>query len=830
MKKTISINIGGIIFHIEEDGYDKLKNYLESVNKYFSRFEDSAEIISDIEGRIAELFLLKLTDGRQTLNIEDVSEVINTMGTTSDFEATIEEDETDKKESSTEEPQEETKAEEEPASTSASEPKKLYRDTKRGILGGVASGIAYYFSIDPLWIRLLFLALLLSIFFAGVGGIMLVGYIIMWIVIPPNDQLEENQKVKKLYRNPEDRVLGGVAGGVGAYFGVDAGVIRLIFVVTTIFAGSGLLAYIILWMITPEAKSITEKMQMSGKPINLKNIEDNVKKSFKVKDGEETPLVKVLLFPFRLIAIVISGIAKALGPLLSFAVDIIRIAFGAILVISGFSIVAGMIIMLLSVVGLDFTNTDFIVSDIPLDLIKDSLDGWMVTGVFLGLLIPAIGMALLGLVIIIKRRVANSYIGWSLFAIWIFGIMMAAITIPRFVKEFSDEDTIRLEESFEVTQATPTLTLNDLGENTFDGIDLRLRGHDDSVYQVVKRIESRGSDRTDAEENAQQVIYTVAKQGEDFVFDSRISFPEDGKYRFQKVDATMYIPYGKVFRMDKDLTEILSNTIRHYGFRNYQIEGNEWTFSKNGTLECVTCPTQNYSDDDADTVDDADDFDFDRGERSYSDSDEINYPIENFDELRVGALIDIEVRRTADEYDVTVYGQERDLDDVFLNQVGSRLEISFKKDDWKWWSNKNDRRVKVIIAMPELSELEVFGATEGEITGFQQDKMDVEMSGITDLYMNCSVRDMKVSMSGDSELNLNGEGDILDIEISGAAELNSFDYSAQTVEAESSGASTLKIYSKEQLKVNASGMSDIKYRGSPNTDIDRTGAADVSRY
>lgn len=830
MKKTISINIGGIIFHIEEDGYDKLKNYLESVNKYFSRFEDSAEIISDIEGRIAELFLLKLTDGRQTLNIEDVSEVISTMGTTSDFEATIEEDETDKKEP-TAEPQEEAKAQEETTSTLASEPKKLYRDTKRGILGGVASGIAYYFSIDPLWIRLLFLALLLSIFFAGVGGIMLVGYIIMWIVIPPNDHLEENQKVKKLYRNPEDRVLGGVAGGVGAYFGVDAGVIRLIFVVTTIFAGSGLLAYIILWMITPEAKSITEKMQMSGKPINLKNIEDNVKKSFKVKDGEETPLVKVLLFPFRLIAIVISGIAKALGPLLRFAVDIIRIAFGAILVISGFSIVAGMIIMLLSVVGLDFTNTDFIVSDIPLELIKDSLDGWMVAGVFLGILIPAIGMALLGLVIIIKRRVANSYIGWSLFAIWIFGIMMAAITTPRFAKEFSDEDTIRLEETFEVTQATPTLTLNDLGENTFDGIDLRLRGHDDSVYQVVKRIESRGSDRSDAEENAQQVIYTVQKQGEDFVFDSRISFPEEGKYRFQKVDATMYIPHDKVFRMDKDLTKILSNTIHHYGFRNYQIEGNEWAFRKNGTLECVTCPTQQFSDtEEEDVEDDTDDFDFDRNERSYSDSDEINYPFENFDELRVGALIDIEVRRTDAEYDVNVYGEERDLDDVFLNQVGDRLEISFKKDDWKWWSNKNDRHVKVIISMPELSELEVFGATEGEITGFQQDKMDVELSGITDLYINCTVRDMKVRMSGDSELNLNGEGDILDIEISGAAELNSFDYSAQTVEAESSGASSLKIYSKDQLKINASGMSDIKYRGSPKMDIERSGAADVSRY
>ena len=90
MQKNISINIGGIIFHIEEDGFEKLKNYLDSVNSYFSSFEDSKEIIEDIEGRIAEIFLAKLDDGKQIITIEDVQELIATMGTTKDFEETIE--------------------------------------------------------------------------------------------------------------------------------------------------------------------------------------------------------------------------------------------------------------------------------------------------------------------------------------------------------------------------------------------------------------------------------------------------------------------------------------------------------------------------------------------------------------------------------------------------------------------------------------------------------------------------------------------------------------------------------------------------------------------
>ena len=92
MKKNISINISGIIFHIEEDGYSKLKEYLESINSYFASYEDSSEIIADIESRIAEIFLTKLDEGKQVVTIEDVTALIATMGTTDDFED-IQEDE-----------------------------------------------------------------------------------------------------------------------------------------------------------------------------------------------------------------------------------------------------------------------------------------------------------------------------------------------------------------------------------------------------------------------------------------------------------------------------------------------------------------------------------------------------------------------------------------------------------------------------------------------------------------------------------------------------------------------------------------------------------------
>src|SRR6186713_2781904 len=87
MKKNISINISGIIFHIEEDGYESLRKYLDSINKYFASFEDSSEILADIESRVAEIFLSKLNEGKQVITAEDVTSLIATMGSVSDFRA-----------------------------------------------------------------------------------------------------------------------------------------------------------------------------------------------------------------------------------------------------------------------------------------------------------------------------------------------------------------------------------------------------------------------------------------------------------------------------------------------------------------------------------------------------------------------------------------------------------------------------------------------------------------------------------------------------------------------------------------------------------------------
>jgi len=588
MKKNISINISGIIFHIEEDGYETLRNYLDSINRYFSTYDDSKEIISDIENRIAEIFLSKLTNGKQIINAEDVDSLIATMGSIQDFEAI-------------EEPEGQQQQERRSKAKTSAEPEKLYRDGKRKILGGVASGLSHYFGIDPLWIRLTLVigVLGLDIFLLGAAsGFFLIGYIICWIVVPSSDTLVEDKEVKKLFRNPEDRVIAGVASGIAAYFGTETTIIRLLFVLGFIFGGAGLLIYFILWIIAPEAKTITDKMQMQGESVTLSNIESNIKESLNVKEGEEENLfVKILLFPFRLIATIVSGLGKALGPFMLFIVEAIRVLAGILLIIIAVSLLFSLLICAGVLMGM-FAGGDYIIGDLPLRLMSDSVPVFTIIVAFFTLFIPALAVAFLGVTIIAKRKVLPSAVGWSMFAIWMVSILGLGLTLPSVIRQYKTEGEHKVTELFDFNGKQAVLDLNEVGMDDYSAVTLRLFGYDGDEYKLIRKYESRGSSRQQAIQNAQMVTYGVRQADSVLTFDSNIVFDEDAKFRGQSLDMELYIPYDQKFHMDESLQHIIRNTIYRSGYRVADMEGNTWTFTKSGALRCLTCSIDIDDDDD----------------------------------------------------------------------------------------------------------------------------------------------------------------------------------------------------------------------------------------
>src|SRR6476661_6597414 len=285
MKKVININFQGRVIPIEETAYDILKQYVESLRRFFANEEGRDEIINDIEGRIAELFSETLKKGSTCIMDDDVNTIIASMGKPEDFDA------------------EETKVQSQLGGESRQESSsgyqktesaprgRLYRDESDKLLGGVCAGLANYLRMDPSIVRILFAI----ITFGGFGAGVLI-YILLWIILPSKSL--ETQVRKRLFRNPDEKVVAGVASGIAAYFDIAVWIPRLIFalplvggIITSIFrtavwfdvnpfpgiifgsfGGTLFVVYAVLWAVIPEAKSASEKLEMRGEKVDLNTI------------------------------------------------------------------------------------------------------------------------------------------------------------------------------------------------------------------------------------------------------------------------------------------------------------------------------------------------------------------------------------------------------------------------------------------------------------------------------------------------------------------------------------------------------------------------------
>ncbi len=828
MKKNISINISGIIFHIEEDGYDNLRAYLDSINKYFSSYDDSSEIISDIESRIAEIFLSKLDDQKQVITIEDVNLLIETMGTIADFEAIEEEpahhEEEEAKEPAKEEPKKEKKKSDEKADPGKS---RLYRDEKRRVIGGVAAGIGYYFSIDPLWIRLIFVVLFLNLFVGVLSGSTFLLYVILWIVVPGSRTLGDDENVKKMFRDPESRVLGGVASGIAAYFGIDVTVVRLLFVLSIFLGGTGVILYIIFWIITPEAKTITQKMQMQGEPVTLSGIQDSIKKSLHNEEGEESAFAKILLFPFRALAAVFDALGNVIGPFSKVLVEVLRIFAGAIITLTG---LMGMIsLILLTGLMMGFfggLNEFWFTADIPYQVIVDSFSPVLYIAALVVCLMPLLLLTLLGISVLAKKIVFNGAVGWPIFGIWLVGMISLAIFIPKTIASFSYEADHNETRKFEIDERPITMAVRYVESSFGDSEMLRIRGHEDSIFVLKMTYSAHGNSRKDAVENAKMITYRVVQEGDRLIFDSNFEFDQKAKFRNQELDMTLFVPLGHEFILEDDMECLVTNTFGRYGYRSWQInEDYTWAFSEDG-LQCVNCPESDdkprsnsgrldYYDDDEE---DDDKYKSNRHGKGF-----VSYDMTDFDQIDIYGVYDVELEQD-NEYKIEIRGPERFMDDVFVNKIGKVLEVNFTKNKWKMIEGiSSDDRLKLYISSPNLKRLKSSGFCTFDVDGWKVDDLRIELSGGSTGKMDIKGKEIEIDIDGGSSLDLEGKSDYLNAKISGASSLKSSDFKARFAEVRVTGVSTAKVYAREKLKAHADGVSTIRYYGDPDVDIDREG-------
>lgn len=808
MKKNISINISGIIFHIEEDGYDTLKKYLDSINRYFSTFEDSHEIIADIEGRIAEIFLNRLKDGKQVISKDDVENLIATMGSVKDFQAFEEETAYISEEK---EPKKEKKFQAPPIG----ETRKLQRDGKRKILGGVLSGIAHYLSIDPMWVRLIYLLLFFGISITeSIGPILFIVYIALWIIFPVSYDLEEEEKLKKMYRDPDAKVLGGVCSGIAAYFGIDVVIVRLLFFISIFFAGTGIFLYIILWLILPEAITITDKMKMKGQPVTLSNIEMNIKKSFNVKEGEENLFLKILLFPFRVIAVVLEFISKAIGPLLRFVVEAARILAGVILVLAGFAVLVAVLIGVGAVVGVLNAGEYMHVDQFPIFLIQNDLGWGDLAGLFFALAIPMIFLIILGVIVISKSKVITASIGWVMLGLWFVSLVLMGVKIPGIVRDFSQQGRFVETEEFEPAGQTLMLTMQENNTFDYDVADLSIKEAEGDKIEISKEYRARGKDVLAAEKNAQMIYYNISKQDSVLVFDSNVSFRKDARFRAQQLSVTVNIPEGQRFMVDQRLKFLFGSFFRRRGYGDHDLNKTVWYF-ENGMLQCVGCGRKDEARQ-SET----------RERESTGYLDEQKFDLADFEEIEIRGTFNVKIAQSKN-YEVILREPANTPDDgIVVEKRGDRLSIRANTDAY----SDGDDAPYLDIYMPELSRLELRGHSRVNVDGFRNKSLVLTLRDASVVDFDGHVDDVNMRLSGSSSVSMFGKGKLVKAYVENSSKLNAVDFYVDEADIEAVHSAEVQVYSEKRLKILAREGSRVVYRGDARVEIEKKAGATVEQY
>lgn len=754
MKKTLSINIAGIVFHIEEDAFATLDAYLKSIHAYFKNFEGAKDIVDDIEARIAEKFWnIRETEKTEAITQAHVDALIASLGTVADFKE-IE--------------AEEGKQEQASSSTSDSGAKKIFRrDLTNKKIGGVASGAANYFEIDPIWVRLILIVAFFGLFpLLHAANLVFWVYVACWIAIPGEITVETTNSYRKFYRDPENKVVGGVMAGISAYTGWDVGLLRVLAVISLFFFGTGAAAYIIIMAITPEAKSVTDKMAMTGEPITLENIEKNIKETIQPESAEEKPITRLLLFPFRTLA----TIFKALKPVMMGVKWFVQYLAGTILLIIAIVFAAALVITTSAgfsgfdhgQIGLSFGEA------VPIYLLVQDLPAWAVYAAYAAIIPMIVGIGISGASLFANRKLTNkmyTYISTTMAIVGWIGLFAAFSLVGRNfqrtasvnqMKEITSDSTY----VFDVNrESNESLWEKLLGENAlaeeildddeehdfnrggFSRAQITLEGYDGKTIQIIQFAKSNGRTRNEAEANAKAIKYQFVQKGNKLVLDSHFGL-QNLKFRNQRMKVKILIPYGVTFSMTRQFGYFMDNVLDGGYFNEDngdQFVGSQWKFSKDKGLTCLNREPSQSSD-----SSDNEDSDVDTESTSNF---SISKTIEPFTQVEISQTDAAKIQiKQASEYKISMESSDPLGNWIKLASVdGSLLRLKSLPSN-----------VTVTIETPDLRKVELGGNGRTEISGFDAAKMEVILHDFHSLKMDGRSDALAASTYDQSELDATG--------------------------------------------------------------------------
>ncbi len=541
MNKTVTVNIGGMVFHIEEQAYDKLKRYLEAIKGYFTSSDGRDEIIQDIESRIAEVFTERIGTSRQVVTETDVDAMIDTMGR----------------------PEQVAGADDEQSGANTQSNAGPRADFGKGA--------------DPF-----------------------------------------QKGYRKLYRDPDDKVVGGVCSGMAHYFGMDPLWLRLIFAILFFGWGTGFLAYMILLIIIPKAKTTAEKLEMKGQPVTIDNIrrtiEDEVD-DIRTRLKSDHPFVKrsssgIARF-FEVLGEIILGAFKLLGKIIAvFILFVLAVVLFALFVtalgINGW--VGG--------VNLPVYLTDIFLTPTQLN--------WATVGLCLVIGIPLLALFVNIISGLFKIKAKSRILNYASLSLWIIGVIISIWIGANIAREFRVKD--QDEETLALTPVTAdTLYLEKLhADNTdeawddnsvfFDGHNWSVGSHGDTLHLSMVELDiqrangtmfelenitrGRGSDRRTALSNIREINYKFEQQDSVLRFADHYDLNKGTKFRGQHIKLILRVPVGKSVFLGSGMGDVIYDVKNRTNTYDLDMIGKTWTMTPKG-LECIGCNLGDDTNDDS---------------------------------------------------------------------------------------------------------------------------------------------------------------------------------------------------------------------------------------
>ncbi|KPK84591.1 MAG: hypothetical protein AMS27_09485 [Bacteroides sp. SM23_62_1] len=523
MKKTVKINLSGIVFNLDEDAYQELKNYLDSIISRFRDMEEGNEIISDIESRIAEIFQSKVSDKKQVITLKDVNEVIAIMGRPEDFY----------------------------------DAETMGADTETG------------------------------------------------------KEEYSRKRHRRLYRDPENAILGGVAAGLAAYFGIEIWIIRLLLVILTFPIQVIPIIYIILWIVVPKAETAAQKLEMRGEKVTVSNIEKTVKEEYetvkenvkRVQQSKEYKKTKSVL----------GEIFHVIGQIILVFLKVLLIIIGIAFIIAGITAIMGLTSVFF------FRNALFPIEIWPPfhihplgEMFQFLADPGAITlfsfALFMTIAIPIIALIYGGIKLIFRFKANDRAIGLTGLVLWLLSIICL---VTLFVYEGSDFATSGHKSETEYLEPFDSDTLrlmmnnnpgiegfreewyrndNDdwhiLSDETriYGKINLDIESSDIRQFEVIVKKRSQGRSRVQAIINAENTSYRYTQDGKTLIIDPYFSRSKIHKWRAPETDIIVRVPEGKYIHLHNN-TKYFLDDINNWSYSQVRDAAGKTLITKEGDIK-----------------------------------------------------------------------------------------------------------------------------------------------------------------------------------------------------------------------------------------------------